>query len=171
MTIEQPDDEEVELRLGRQAAKMAPWLVAGNCAVALVFGYVVLGEYVVKLGIPESFAFFTLGSLALIRLFLADRRYANYLAGGVITRKVGTLAMACVLALSTVALSVLVGAAFAEPVVAILLFALCLWFGLYQRRLTRRLYPGLATPPQWLWIAKVAAIGGAATLTLTSMLS
>ena len=171
MTSEQPHDEEVELRLGRQAAKMAPWLVSGNCAVALVFGYVVLGECVVKLAISEPLAFFALGSLALIRLFFADRRYASFLAGGVITRKVGTLAMACVLALSAVALSVFVGAAFSEPVVAMLLFAFCLWFGLYQRRLTRRLYPGLATPPQWLWIAKVAAIGGAATLTLTSMLS
>lgn len=169
MNTESLDRELFALSRERKAARAAPWLVSGDTAAALIFGYTVLGQYVVALGLPEPLSVVLLLVLVGVSLRRSERRFAHYLAGGVLMRTLGALAIAAGLALLTLALGILLGSKVPDPLVVLFLWTTCILYKIYQWRLTQRLFDHLVDLPRWLSLAKLLVIVGATVLAITTL--
>lgn len=151
-----------------RAARLAPWVLSGDVASTSLFGYLVLGHWVTRLGFPEVLAWLALAIVVTATLMSTDHRLERYLQGRTFGRRLGALAIALSLAALLLALGVLIGAVAPDPVVVLFLGTLVGLYGLYRLRLGRRLYADLPPAPRWLGLLKLAVLGGSAASVLTT---
>lgn len=169
MSPESLDGELKFIELRDRAARVAPWVLSGDVASTFLFGFLVLGQWVTRLGFPEVLAWIALATMVTGSLFHTDHRLERYLQGRAFGRRLGALAIALGLAAILLALGVLVGMWLPDPFVVLFLGSLWGLYLLYRLRVDRNLYADLPTLPRWAGVARLAIVGGAAVSVLTTL--
>jgi hypothetical protein len=162
--MQQPDD--LQMVQTSESLSLAPWLIAGNTATVLVWGYVVLGELAVRDVLPEPLAWLMLLALAVWELVATERRYTGYVPNKSAKQLMVTLVVALVLFFLAVLIATLMGGMVRSVATEFLLLLGCLGYCLYYASVSHRRFAELPKLSLW-WRLLRGVIVGAVTIAVT----